>query len=134
MALGYGGKRIATAEEIANKQPAPGERTVPPRRLTAPAVRGPGRVRPASSPSEPPAPRTEAEEALLSELIALPGMTKARLSLIADQAGIPKGAHATEAQLRAMLTIAGWKLPETHDGAAVESPPAAAPSPEKAPA
>ena len=55
-------------------------------------------------PAKPaPAQRTPEEQALLDELLAIPGMSTARLSLMADAVGVPKGQRATAEQLRAML-------------------------------
>ena len=61
----------------------------------------------ASSPNAAaPAPRTPEEEALLDELLAIPGMSKARASLLADAVGVEKGTRANAEQLRAMLARA----------------------------
>jgi hypothetical protein len=78
---------------------------------------------PASYPrGHAPAPRSAEEDALLDELLAVPGMTKARLSLLAETAKIPTGRHATADELRAMLALAvapprpgpeGWPRPNS---------------------
>lgn len=93
-ALDLEGDRFADAPV---EQPQGGER--------APATRRAGPSTPATT--HPAAPtRTPEEQALLDELLAIPMMTTARMSLLADAVGIPKGEHATADQLRRMLEIA----------------------------
>ena len=83
-ALGYEVKRgVASREEVANKQPAQG-----------------------SEASPAPVPRTPEETEVLDALLAIPGMTRARLELLAEAAQVPKDRRATLGELRAMLTIA----------------------------
>lgn len=94
-ALGFEVKRgIASREEMRRQQPERGERTQkreaqPPSRSAAPAPV-----------------RTPEEQAFLDELVALPGMSTARLSLLADAVGVPKGQRANADQLMAMLELA----------------------------
>jgi hypothetical protein len=57
----------------------------------------------ASSPRGSAPVRTPEEQELLDELLAVSGMTHARLSLLADAVGVPKGERATADQLREML-------------------------------
>jgi hypothetical protein len=57
--------------------------------------------------------RTPAEQALLDQILAVPGMTTARMSLMADAVGVEKGERATEEQLRLMVGLI-----ETPDGGA----------------
>ena len=70
-----------------------------------PERRGPA-VKAASTPSGAPVPRTPEEDALVAELFALPGMSTARASLLADAVGVEKGTRANAEQLRAMLARA----------------------------
>jgi len=59
-----------------------------------------------SSPSAPsPVQRTPAEQALLDQILAVPGMTHARMSLMAEAVGVEKGERATEEQLRLMVGL-----------------------------
>lgn len=67
----------------------------------APKARAGGATTAQSKPS--PVQRTPEENALLDELMAVPGMTIARASLLADEVGVEKGTHANASQLRAML-------------------------------
>jgi len=91
-ALGFEVKRgLASAEEVANKQPERGER----------AVSGGARPTPATTPA--PAQRTPEEQSLLDELLAIPGMTHARMNLLAKAAGVKAGERANADQLREML-------------------------------
>jgi hypothetical protein len=91
-ALGFEVKRgIASREEMRRQQPERSER--------ASSVR-----REAAKPATTSAPvRTPEESALIGELLEIPGMTVARMSLLADAVGIPKGTQANADQLRAML-------------------------------
>lgn len=105
-ALGFEVKRgIASREEVRNK---PADRT----RKAAP----PGGA------------RTAEEMALLDELLAIPGMTKARMSLLADGAGVKHGQRATADQLREMLALTAIPLPD-----AVDDPVEVAPGQETLP-
>jgi hypothetical protein len=63
----------------------------------------PSRGAKASSPRGSAPVRTPEEQELLDELLAVSGMTHARLSLLADAVGVPKGERATADQLREML-------------------------------
>jgi hypothetical protein len=81
-ALDLEGERIADS---------PVARTQPERRGGSP-----------SSPSAAPV-RTPEEQELLDKLLAVPGMTHARMSLLADAVGVEKGTRATAHQLRQML-------------------------------
>jgi hypothetical protein len=47
--------------------------------------------------------RSPEEQTILDELLAIPGMTIARMSLLADAIGVEKGSRANADQLRAML-------------------------------
>jgi hypothetical protein len=92
-ALGFEVKRgLASAEEVRNKQPQGDERAPTPGRR--------GALRPAVRPA---AQRSAEEQALIGRLLEIPGMTVARMSLLADAVGIPKGSQATADQLREML-------------------------------
>jgi hypothetical protein len=66
--------------------------------------RGPARA--ASSPSGSAPVRTPEEQALLDEILAVPGMTYARMHLLADAVNVPTGTRANADQLRAMLALA----------------------------
>ena len=96
-----------------------------------PERRGPA-PKAASTPSGAPAPRTPEEDALVSELFALPGMSTARASLLADAVGVEKGTRANAEQLRAMLaraTQSGESAPSPADSDAdpgASIPPGAA--------
>jgi hypothetical protein len=102
-ALGFEVKRgLASAEEVRNKQPEQ------------------GRGARASNPDAPaPVQRTPEEAALLTKLLAVPSMSRARMSLLADAVGVEKGERANADQLRAMLERA------TQPGAGVPPAPAA---------
>jgi hypothetical protein len=95
-----------------------------------------GGIRPSSPNVSAPAPRprTPEEQALADEIAALPGMTRARMSLLADAVRVPKGERATADQLREMLRRAeqpGAGVPPTSvDGAAGGSEPAASTTPD----
>jgi hypothetical protein len=87
-ALGFEVKRgLASAEEVRNKQPES------------------SRGAKASSPRGSAPVRTPEEQELLDELLAVSGMTHARLSLLADAVGVPTGVRATADQLREMLAL-----------------------------
>ena len=120
--LGFEVKRgIASREEARNKQPEPrsrGERS------------GARHAQAVSVPSAPA--RSPEEQALLDELLALPHMTTARLSLLADAAHVEKGARANADQLREMLRIAQEPLPE-HPGQGDATRGASHPAPESTP-
>ncbi len=95
-ALGFEVKRgLASAEEVRNKQPGSDERA---------SVGGGARSKPAMTPNS--AQRTPEEQALIGQLLELPGMSIARMRLLADAVGIPKGSQATADQLREMLSRA----------------------------
>jgi hypothetical protein len=67
--------------------------------------------------SSAPAPvRSAEEQALIGELLEVPGMTVARMTLLADAVGIPKGTQANADQLREMLA----RTIETPDGVPTE--------------
>ena len=82
---------MASREEVANKQPAQ-----------------------ESEASPAPVPRTPEETEVLDALLAIPGMTRARLELLAEAAQVPKDRRATLGELRAMLTIAQRPTLRTH--------------------
>ena len=95
-ALGFEVKRgIATKEDARNKQPEQGER---------------GRMHGKRPPAKTPAPvspaRTPEENAVLDEILALPGMTHEKMRNWADMVGVPKGERATLPQLLAILDFA----------------------------
>jgi len=95
-ALGFEVKRgIATKEDARNKQPEQGER---------------GRMHGKRPPAKTPAPvspaRTPEENAVLDEILALPGMTHEKMRNWADVVGVPKGERANLAQLLAILDFA----------------------------
>lgn len=71
---------------------------------------------------------------MLDELLAVEGMTKARLSLLADAVGVPKGERADAAQLSAMLDIVNQppSLGSAHPGDAETTPPSESVSSETA--
>ena len=96
-ALGFEVKRgIATKEDVRNKQPEQGERDRTSRQRRPPATT-PAPVSPA---------RTAEENAILDEILAVPGMTHERMRQLADTVGVPKGERATRAQLLAILSFA----------------------------
>lgn len=80
-------------------------------------IQQPERDRGGNRPSNPnapaPASRSPEEQALLDEILAVPGMTYARMSLLADAVGVEKGSRASAEQLRAILARA-----TTPDGSA----------------
>ena len=97
-ALGFEVKRgLASAEEVRNKQPERGARG---------GERPSGQAPSTPSGASAPASRSPEENALLDELMAVPGMSKARASLLADAVGVVKGERATADQLREMLSRA----------------------------
>ena len=103
-ALGFEVKRgLASAEEVRNKQPERGERAAATRRAVS---------QPATTPA--PVQRTPEEQALLDELLAIPGMTHARMNLLAKAAGVKAGERANADQLREML--AQTVIPPPTDG------------------
>lgn len=103
-ALGFEVKRgLASAEEVRNKQP---ERS-----------RGPAQA--GSTPSGSAPVRSPEEQALIGQLLEVPLMTVARMSLLADAVGVKKGERATADQLREMLVRA------EQPGAGVPPAPAA---------
>jgi hypothetical protein len=101
-ALGFEVKRgVSSAEEVRNKQPEQ------------------GRGARASSPDAPaPVQRSPEEQALIGQLLEVPMMTVARMTLLADAVGVEKGERANADQLRAMLERA------TQPGAGVPPAPA----------
>jgi hypothetical protein len=81
-----------------------------------------------SSPSAAPVQRTAEEQALLDYILAIPGMTHARMRLMADGVGVPKGGRANAVQLRAMIAYLeqpGSGVPSAPAGGGVSSDPAA---------
>ena len=95
-ALGFEVKRgIATKEDARNKQPEQGERG-----------RMHGKRPPATTPAPVSPSRTPEENAVLDEILALPGMTHEKMRNWADVVGVPKGERATLAQLLAILDFA----------------------------
>jgi len=96
-ALGFEVKRgIATKEDVRNKQPEAGERGTGQRGSRPPATTPPP-VSPA---------RSAEENAVLDEILALPGMDHAKMRLLADQVGVEKGQRANLSQLLAILMLA----------------------------
>jgi hypothetical protein len=92
-ALGFEVKRgVSSREEVRNKQPERSERASSVRREDS---------KPATTSA--PVKRTPEENALLTVILEEPGMTQARMRLMADAVGVPKGQHATADQLRAMI-------------------------------
>lgn len=118
-ALGFEVKRgLSSREEVRNKQEQGGERAPAAGRRTA---HKPATTRPAAQ-------RTAEEQQLLDELMAVPGITVARLSLLADAVGVHVGEHATADQLREMIarmTTPGAGVPASPgEGEAGRSVPA----------
>lgn len=94
-ALGFEVKRgIASREEMRRQQPERGERT---QRREA---------QPPSSAVAPAPVRTPEEQALMGQLLEIPGMTIAQMHLLADAVGVKKGEKATAEQFRQMIAIA----------------------------
>lgn len=104
-------------EREPNEQSQDGERA---------SASGGARSQPATT--RPAAQRTPEEAALLDELAAVPGMTTARASLLADAVGVPKGQRANAEQLREMLARTTIELPSSEaadagaDGARASAP------------
>lgn len=99
-ALDLEGERYADAPI---EQPERGERAAATRRAVS---------QPATTPA--PVQRTPEEQALLDELLAIPGMTHARMNLLAKDAGVKAGERANADQLREML--AQTVIPPPTDG------------------
>lgn len=133
-ALGFEVKRgLASAEEVRNKNPEPG-------------ARGGSPSSPSGSASPAPALRTPEEQALLDRILAEPGMSTARMSLMADAVGVPKGDRANAEQLQAMVDryigkpadFGEFEHPEQARGPEVgrvapDAAPAGTPAPESQP-
>ena len=76
-----------------------------------------------SAPQRPaPAQRTPEEQMLLDMLLAVPGMSRERMSLLADAVGVPKGERASADQLRQMLDLIE-QPPESSPSEAVDGEP-----------
>ena len=115
--LGFEVKRgISSGEEVRNKQPDPWARGASERHTQA-----------ERAPSGPA--RTPEEQELLDQLLALPGMTIARMSLLADAAHVTKGERANADQLRDMLRIAQEPLSDYAGPPSRGGDPAATPAP-----
>lgn len=83
-------------DQHASEQPEPGSR----------GQRGrvdAGQSRAGSTAPAPAPQRSPEEQQLLDRILATPGMGHARMSLMADAVGVPKGQHATADQLREMI-------------------------------
>jgi len=118
-ALGFEVKRgLSSREEVRNKQEQGGERAPAAGRRTA---HQPATTRPAPQ-------RSAEEQQLLDELLAIPGITYSRMTLLANAVGVPVGEHATADQLREMIarmTTPGAGVPTSSgEGEAGRSVPA----------
>ncbi|MCA1572759.1 MAG: hypothetical protein LC798_21195 [Chloroflexi bacterium] len=110
-----------------------------------PEPRGAKASSPRAAPVSHPAQLSGGQQALIGELTEVPGMTVARMSLLADAVGVAKGTRANADQLREMLarTVEQPESPRAHAdpgvagaaeaGAAVsDNPPSDKASPAKA--